>query len=284
MELNGAVDLDLSGIPVALRGTSREVEQGVRREWAAFVAGRPHPTPFLECEFGCGAGPAPGEPFEPKRMRSRFEPARAVFDMPQGRAEVAAGGRARIDLARGLGRQEYWTAMNLLRACLAWRLPDRDAALLHAAGLVVAGRGYLLVGAAGSGKSSWARIGEAAGAHVVSDDLVLCDAAGERVELLGAPFRSTHRADYRPGRWPLDAVLFPHHGSRAAWSPAAGLVARARILANLPFVSDAAGDARVERVVERLCTRAPCLDLSFALDPSFVDLLRAGPPAAGREA
>jgi hypothetical protein len=141
------------------------------------------------------------------------------------------------------------------------------------------GRGYLLVGAEGSGKSSFARIGEAAGARVVSDDLVLCDAAGERPELLGAPFRSTHRADYGPGRWPVSAVLFPRHGTRAAWAPVTELLARGRILANLPFVGDAAGDERLDRVVERLATRVPCLELTFALDASFVELLRTGPPA-----
>ena len=207
-----------------------------------------------------------------------------VFTMPEGSSEVRAGGEATIALARGLGPREYWTAMNHLRACLAWALPARGAALVHAAGILVEGQGYLLVGPEGSGKSSFAEIGERGGAYVVSDDLVLCDTAEGRAELLGAPFRSTHRGPKRPGRWPLVALLFPHHGEGARWSPAPGIVARGRLLANLPFVADAAGrDGRIDAVVERLAA-VPCLDLTFALDPGFLDLLREGPDETRRGA
>lgn len=278
--MNGHVDLDLSGIRLRLEGMSPAVENGVRESWAAFVSSGAD-VPFLICRFGRRAEVARDGPFLPKEMKSELALTRAVFTMPEGRAEVDADGEANIDLARSLGRREYWTAMNLLRACLAWRLPQRGAALVHAAALAVEGKGYLLVGAEGSGKSSWARLGEQGGATVVSDDLVLVETTREGVELLGAPFRSTHIADYRPGRWPVAAILFPRHGAPATWSRATALIARARILANLPFVAEAtARDSRVERLVERLATGVACLDFTFALDLTFLELLRSGPRGA----
>jgi hypothetical protein len=280
VELNGEVDLDFSGVRLHLEGVTPAVERGVRESWAAFVSSTSD-APLLTCHFGRLAAFAGRGPFRPKEMKSNLEVTRAAFTMPEGRAVVDASGEASIDLAGSLGRREYWTAVNLLRACLAWWLPQRGAMLLHAAGLAVGGRGYLLVGPEGSGKSSWARLGEQGGARVVSDDLVLVEATRRGVELLGAPFRSTHEANYGPGRWPLAAILFPRHGERAAWSPAASLIARARILANLPFVAEAtARDGRVDRLVERLATDVPCLDLTFALDLAFLELLRSGPHGA----
>jgi hypothetical protein len=197
--------------------------------------------------------------------------------MPEGEAEVGDDGVARIRLARGPEATAYFAMMNLLRACLAWRLPSRGGAMLHAAGLAVDGRAFALVGSEGSGKSTWARSGEQAGGHVLSDDIVLLEGGESGIEALGSPLRSTHRSDYRPGRWPLAAILFPRHGPRPAWTRCDPLRARARIAANLPFVQTAIGrDERVAAVVERLATEVPCKVLTFAPDPSFVELLRAG--------
>ena len=46
----------------------------------------------------------------------------------------------------------------------------------------------------------------------------------------------------------------------------------------MPFVASAIGhDDRVATLVERLVREVPCRELTFAPDPSFVDLLRPGP-------
>jgi len=163
---------------------------------------------------------------------------------------------------------------NLVRAAVAWILPGRGGALVHAAALVLDGRAFLLVGSEGAGKSTWAALGERGGGRVLTDDLAMLDAADGEMQALGAPFRSTHVADYGPGRWPLAAILFPRHGRPAATAPVASLIARAKIVANLPFVAEGAErDPRIGAVVERLCA-LPCAELTFDLDPSFVDVLR----------
>jgi hypothetical protein len=277
LAVSGRLNLDLSGIGLQLEGLPAAVERGFRREWPGFVVD-PASAPFLCCRFTVRDVVAGPGPFRPKEMRSELARSSARFEMPEGSIVVSADGSAVLELARELGRREYWTAVNLLRAGLAWHLPHRGAAMLHAAGLIVAERAYLLVGPEGSGKSTWASLGEAGGARVVSDDVVLVESSGDGFVLLGSPLRSSHRADYRPGRWPLAAILFPSARASAAWTPASGLLARSRILANLPFIADAPEeDGRPARIVERLVRDVPCLDFSFSLDTAFLELLRRGP-------
>jgi hypothetical protein len=215
-------------------------------------------------------------------MSSEFLAGRARFALPEGHAEVASAGEARIRLVRGTPSTAYFAMQNLLRACLAWSLPGRSAALLHAAALAIGKRGFALVGPEGCGKSTWARIGDEHGAHVLSDDLVLVECGDAGAELLGSPFRSTHEGDYRPGRWRLAAILFPRHGAPPAIADCDALRAGARLAANLPFVADAIErDDRVAQLVDRLVREVPCRELTFAPDPSFLDLLRAEPSSRG---
>ncbi len=275
--MTGTVTLSFSGVRIRLLGLTRESADRMAVEWRAFATDAAA-EPFLNIQVSFVDGGVDPGPFRPKLMSSAFESDAACFSMNGGEVRVDGTGQAELTLARGLGTREYFTLMNLLRAALAWRLPHRGAALLHAAGLVVDQGAFLLVGSEGSGKSTWAALGERAGARVLSDDLVLVDGGGARLEALGSPFRSTHRADYRPGRWPVRAILFPRHGESPAFAPCDGMLARARLAANLPFVSAALErDPRVAAVVERLATAVPCRELTFGMDPAFVDLLRSTP-------
>jgi hypothetical protein len=265
---------DLSGVVVALSGVPPESARRLAAEWDCFAV--EEQDPFLHLEVGVGRAEAPASVFRPKEMHSELRADGARFSMPEGWAEIAALGRGRIELNRRLADREYFTLMNLLRACLAWRLPDRGAAMLHAAGLVIDDRAFLLVGSAGAGKSTWVRLGQSAGARVVSDDLVLVDPDDGGFVLLGAPFRSTHRVTYESGRWPLVAILFARHGPTHRLAVSSALLSRAKLTANLTFVADApAADRRIPRVIEALARDVCCSELTFALDPGFVDLLRS---------
>ena len=273
-----SIGLDLSGIGLRLDGLPSRLAELVRARWGPFVRPEPPDGPFLTIRVGYEQGELPRGEFAPKEMAATTTATGARFRMPEGRAAVDGNGRAEVRLLYGLGDREYFTLQNLIRACLAWILPNRGGCLLHAAGLVVRGRAFLLVGPAGSGKSTWVRLGEEAGGHALSDDLVLVDGIGPRPDALGAPFCSTHRADYRPGRWPLAAILFPRHGDAPARGSCAPLLARARLTANLSFLVDVASkDPRVVSLVERLAGEVDCADLTFATDPSFVGLLRDWP-------
>ena len=152
------VTVDFSGFVLEVAGLTDELARRLEVDWTRFrVTGGD--GQILRAAVSEVDEPAPDGPFRPKRMTSSLGADEARFALPEGRAEVSARGEARIVLVRGLGSTSYYAMMNLLRACLAWRLPARGAALLHAAGLALDGRAFLLVGAEGSGKTTWARIG-----------------------------------------------------------------------------------------------------------------------------
>jgi len=268
---------DLSGLGIHLSGLPHDLAARLARDWAPFAA--PAAERWLDVRVELVERDYAEAVYRPKAMRARVAARGAAFAMPEGEAEVDATGVAQLRLVSGTGERRYFTLLNLLRACLAWRLPERGGAMLHAAGLVVDGVAFLLVGAEGSGKSTWTRLGEQAGAEVVSDDLILLDGANRRLEVLGAPFRSTHAIEFRVGRWPLAAVLFPIHGATPAWHPVAGLLSRARLAANLPFVADGLEqDGRLLRSIDRVVGEVPCGELTFAPDTRFVELLRRWAP------
>lgn len=275
--MSESLDIDLSGVRLRIAGLSSGLARRIAGEWSGFVAA-PEGDPFLRLDVTRDDESAGQGEFLPKAMRSSLAREQAIFDMPEGRAIVGRDGPAAIRLKRDLGEREYFTLVNLLRACLAWRLPGRGGMLLHAAGLIVERRAFLLTGPEDSGKSTWARAGEEGGARVLSDDLVLVDGAGERLEALGSPFRSTHEALSGPGRWPLAGILFPAHGSPPALAPVESLLAAARLTANLSFIAEGVGrDERIDALIARVTGEIDCAELTFAPEPSFLALLRSWP-------
>ncbi len=265
---------DLSGFAIRVRGLPAPLDARLAEEWAAFRAAEGGPA-LLDVEVGRADLPAPAAPFAPKAMRSRLDPRGARFEMPEGDVAVDSAGGAVLRLSDAAAPERRWFALlNLLRAALAWRLPSRGGLLLHAAAVVLDGRAFVLAGSEGSGKSTFAGLAESRGARVLSDDLVLLDASGDAVAALGAPFRSTHRAPQTPGRWPVAALLLAAHGPSPRLDPASPMIVRARLVANLPFVAEAIGtDPRIHEAVERLAGGVPPRVLTFAPEPSFVDLL-----------
>jgi len=271
------VELDLSGIGLTLGGLPSELAARLCDEWEAFV-GAPAAGPFLELRVSSVSRPYAEPEFRPKQMSYSLQDNEARFTMPEGEAQVDRAGRVRIELLEGIGERAYFTLLNLIRASLAWSLPGRGGALLHAAGLELDGRAFVLVGPEGSGKSSWAELGGRGGARVLSDDLILVDGAGPELRVLGTPFRSTHRARYGPGTWPLAGLLFPVQADNHGWKTAEPLLAAARLAANLPFIAEGLErDDRLAPMIRRLTRSVPCAEFRFALDPSFVALLRAWP-------
>jgi len=188
---------------------------------------------------------------------------------------VRADGSGEVDLGAGETRHQMWALVNLVLAALGWRLPSLGGAALHAAAIAVGGRAFVLVGPEGAGKTTWARLSEAAGARVVSDDVVVVRERDGRAEVLATPFRTQSFRDRGPGRWPLGALLVARHGDHAALRSVSRLAVEATVTANLLYVSSAPPeDGRPARVVGRLLDAAPARTLVFARDGGFVELLR----------
>ena len=269
------LEFDLSGVGVRLSDLPEEISSRLESSWHAFSAARVS-SPVLDLRVEATRVERFSGRFDPKAMRAEISPERARYEMPEGRVEVDARGTGRVVVEIVGSSRPYYAFANLVRAALAWRMLSRGGALLHAAGIILRGRAFVLAGPAGSGKSTWARLAEEGGGSVLSDDLVLLDGQGDGIEALGAPFRSTHETTVGPGRWPLAAILFPAHGSEVALSPVSGIESRARVLANLPFVADGvAGDRRVTETIEGWVAAVPTRKLTFGRDTAFIETLES---------
>jgi hypothetical protein len=269
---------DFSGLGIAIEGPEGLEEiAALSRDWSAYRASGP-PPPFLR--LGVVEGASAGEPgrVAPKGMSLALALGVATYRTSLGWCRVEPDGNATVTLAPGRGATRGLALQNFVRAAVAFLLPSRGGAAIHAAGIVLDGRGFVLPGASGAGKSTAAALAESRGALVASDDLVLVDGAGGRAELLGSPFRSSHPTACPRGRWPLAGILLPEKGPEARLDPAPRWAVKARLLSNMTFVADLVGeDPRVGAVVERLAGEVPSAVLTFARDPSFVDLLRRFP-------
>lgn len=79
---------------------------------------------------------------------------------------------------RSADRIPWWERAAPLRAALHWGLGRPDGLLVHAGAVGSAGRGVLLAGAAGAGKSTSAVAAVRAGLDYLGDDYVFVDLAG----------------------------------------------------------------------------------------------------------
>jgi len=141
---------------------------------------------------------------------------------------------------------------------------------------VVDGRAFVLLGAEGEGKTTWAGLAESGGASVLSDDIVVVDASSGAPSARSAPFRADDFRPLGPGRWPVAAFLIPRHGDEPSLAPLARLPLAARLTASLfSAATSGAAEARRAAIVERLLDAVPARTLTFPKDPSFLALLRA---------
>lgn len=261
-----AFSLRLTGLPATLADR-------LRAEWAAFVvdaASGPSLTAAIDHDPGLLYERT--IPFSPKAMHGDLRGETAVFTLPEGRAAIDGVGGARITLHGEPDARLYFALINLLRAAIAWSLPSHGILMLHAAGLRVDGRAFLLVGPEACGKSTWVRAGIDGGAQPISDDIVLVDTRPDRALALGSPFRSTQRADYRPGHWEIGALLLPRWGSEPTLERVSPLQAQLALVSNLPFVAEALSRPSIAAAVDRLSAQS-WRRLTFAAAASFVSLL-----------
>lgn len=266
---------DLSGLVVRVQGLDDALAGRFASQWAPFIAD-PDATPWLDISVAVSNRViVTGRPMR-KSIEGEVRDGGGRFRSDEGELAIDASGRARVLLGRGDDQWRFWGLVNLIAAALAVRLPSRPGALLHAAGVVVEGRGFVLIGPEGAGKSTFSRMAREGGAQVISDDTVLVDGASGGVELLGSPTRAHEATNLGRGRWPVAALLHARWGPEARLDPVGRLATEALLAANLPFLASGWGhDARLDALVPFLAGAVPHRVLTFAPDSSFVAVLRA---------
>ncbi|MDH3628973.1 MAG: hypothetical protein OES25_15105 [Acidobacteriota bacterium] len=278
MSLGSPLTFDFSGIQTTFHGLPAGVAQRLQAEWSQFDAVSGQEPSRSKLIVHCVEDPPLQNPgtFLPKAMRHTCDAERAEFSMPEGSVTVERDGTATMRIRPVDEGRDFYTVCNLHRAALSWSLPRFGALLMHAAGIVVGDRGFVMVGAHGAGKTTWARIAMDAGYHVVSDDVVIVDGIGRGPQIVGAPLGSTLKVKYGRGRWPLTGILAARHGDRHQLEPLSGIGIHASVVANLPFINDAVENDRVlTDQVDRLIADVPAARLTFARDPGYLSLLEA---------
>jgi hypothetical protein len=241
--------------------------------WGPFVERGTGDASWLEVAVVDGPRAITVRPVMRPSLSGEVSAGGAHFESDEGAIEVE-GSRAIAHIGPGDASWRFWGLANLLAAAVAARLPSRPGAMLHAAGIVVDDRAFLLTGPAGAGKSTWARAAGAGGARIVSDDTVVLDAQAGTVMLLGTAIRAHEAHPGGRGRWPVAAILHARWGSPASLGPVSPSLAQARLAANLLYVHSGWGkDARLPALLDLLAA-VPQRELTFAPDASFVTLLR----------
>jgi hypothetical protein len=275
LEPTTSLYFDLSGMRIVLRGVPSDIREPFRNNWRKFEVAA-FDDPLIDARISVAGPPVERRILSAKSMQGAIDLNRACFTMEEGRIEVLLDGSAQVTLAPAPPVKQFHAGVNLLIAALAWRLPLVGGALLHGAGIVLDERAFVLVGPPGSGKSTWTELAQSAGALMLSDDMMFVDASGPRVEVLSTPIRGQFPEPHGPGRWPLARVLFPVHGKPPRISAVPHLLAAARLVGNLPYLSDCPEeDRRVEDWVRLLLSKTEVADLTFDLDATFVECLRA---------
>ena len=269
--------LDIGGLPVAVEGLSPEHEDRLRSEWRPWVLAAG--DPWLKVRARIDPPREDCRPFSAKRMVGTFRGSDAHYVMEEGQASSPSAGEAAIHIASCGDSKQFYSLLTLLGAVFAWRAPSAGRLVLHAAGIVLDGRAFVLCGAEGAGKTTWARVAAEAGVPVLGDDLVVVRAEDDGAEAAGSPLRSRPWNSAGRGAWPLAGILLAEHGTPPRLRTAPPLVARAAVVAALPFVAEAMNACPgLDRTLESLFRSTPARVLRFAPDGAHLGLLRDATP------
>jgi len=160
---------------------------------------------------------------------------------------------------------------------LLWihRLAQGEGVEVHACGVVAPdGRGFLLAGHSGAGKSTSARLwAEHSGARVLSDDRIILRRENGRVRMYGTPWHGD-AGIAEAAACPLDAILVLAHAESNVLQPLGPATVSAELFVR-SFVPHHSPDgvSFVLGFYDRLTREVPCYEFSFVPDFSAVEAL-----------
>ena len=163
---------------------------------------------------------------------------------------------------------------NFCRILVAYRLHELGGAVIHGAGLVADGEGFLFAGPSGAGKSTTSRMGLERGLTVLSDDLnALLPGEDGRVQLAGLPFTGDlERGD--GSVVPLRGLYRLEKDPEDSLRPLSRAETLALLLACSPFLNaDPHRRGDLLSTLLALAERMPAWELRFSLRGGMWDIL-----------
>ena len=253
---------------VALNTSNSGVAQRLENRYEEFLASNETPQISVTLKIVPGAlyiQPKPG----PWVIETSYEEERLTYCSYQERGEV--------DLISGQGYLEMDTMApvdNFLRTVFAWLCVTNDALLLHSAGVIRDGFGYVFFGPSGAGKTTTSRLASKT-AHVVSDDLVIIRCSEGGCTLHGVPFKGELSEAPRANQQaPLKGLYRLRQDTSHYLEPIPHIKAIADLVAASPFV---VREKRLSDQLMKVCSKivqcVPVQQLHFKRDDGFWKVL-----------
>ena len=158
-------------------------------------------------------------------------------------------------------------------------LPGQDCMALHAAGIVIERRGYVLAGVSEAGKTTCSRIAHDAGLTVLNDDTVVLGWDDDQPVVWGTTFHGEARLA-NPGPAPLAGLYFLHQSKSDGLEVLDQVQAVKNLILNsfplassLPPVAAKQIVLQLLALAQRLCDSVPAHRLDFRPTPAFLELL-----------
>jgi hypothetical protein len=267
-----AASYDFGEIPFTFESDDEAWLALLERRYRAFRATRTHTGPSVfTVRFEPTRVPAPAELVTP--LAAHLE-AIEMRKTPEGFRVSSATTSCNIDLpsrkAHLRGPSAMYPLDNLLRHLLP--LLWNEGVLVHGAFLVRrSGGGLLAGGPSGAGKSTLSRL---ASTHALCDELTAVRVEKADARLVSLPFWES-----RPGRAPLDALLFLSHGASHRLIPLSpGRALRRLVPLVLWPVWDDGAMASAFAHVTRLLESRPAFELAFAPRPDVWEFIEKEVP------
>lgn len=256
--------LDIAGFKLALRSTSRDADQRIRTRYHDFITDNSAPQIDITLSVVPGAQFVEIKP-GPWVIEVEYADNRLFYQSYLERGEV--------NLISGVGTLEMApeaSIENFLRTVVAWLCVSSDALMLHAAGVIRDGLGYVFFGPSGAGKTTTSRI-SAKVAEVVSDDLVIIRVENGIGKLYGVPFRGEMSEAPRANQSaPLKAIFRLRQDTAHFLEQTSSVTSIAELVAASPFVvQELSLSARLIEVCDKISRSVPILTLHFKRDDGF---------------
>lgn len=156
---------------------------------------------------------------------------------------------------------------------MVWLLAQGRGLMVHACGVSDNGRGYVLAGNSGHGKTTLAEIWQSE-ARILNDDRIILRKKDGRFWMYGTPWRGANRS-VSPQGVPVEKIFFPKHAVNNGAKRVVGAQAASMILTRcFPPVWDAEGMAYTLDFLSELTSQVPCYELAFSPDDQVRDFIR----------
>jgi|WetSurMetagenome_2_1015567.scaffolds.fasta_scaffold246203_1 hypothetical protein len=153
-------------------------------------------------------------------------------------------------------------------------LARAQGALLHSSGLICDDQGWLFVGMSGAGKSTIAKIWQAAGGKILGDDRIVLRRQNGLLHIHGTPWPG-ELGVASPDSAPLKNIFFLEKSPRNFIRPLPPMEVVTRLVAGsfLPLYNKQ-GMAAILDFFSQVISDIPCYELGFVPEAGVIDFLR----------